>query len=276
MVATAQRKIVPTHDRTFDIPLNKIVPSPFQPRQFFDEEALQEMAVSIKKSGRLVQPVVVRPVGKKFQIVAGERRLRAAKMAGLPSVSAIVRNLSDKEALEESSIENLQRENLRPSEEGRAIQNLLRLGKNLEEISARIGKSVQYLQVRLDLIELPREIQTLADKEEINLAHTEVIKELPTTRDQKEAARMAAEQRLTATQLKARTQHKLMPRRRSFHTESRGYTAENLSRDIITLHANISAFKIDPQTPPARRQTLSKQITVLIKALQKVQHSLGV
>ncbi len=258
-------------EQVVQIPIDQITPSPFQPRKYFEERSLRELAQTIKKKNGVVQPVTVRPLpGKKYQLVVGERRWRAAKVAGLRSISAIIRKLSDNEAAEESSIENLQREDLTPSEEGQATKNMIDLGLRLEEVAERIGKSTSYLQARLDLLELPKEVQTLVDHNKITMAHAEVLKDLPNVSDLKEAAKMATHQKLTAAQLKARTQHKLAQRAASPPRVST-YGSKDLSREIISLHANLERLELDPEMTEVNRRSLAKQIGSLIKSLEKVQ-----
>lgn len=261
-------------ERIVQIEVGRISPSPYQPREFFDETKLAEMAQSIKHKGRLVKPIVVRLRGKnQYELVCGERGLRATKLAGLPTISSIVRDLSNEEAAEETSIENLHHEDLTPPEEGKAVKNLLDLGLDLATISERTGKSVDYLQERLNVLELPDDVQQMISENKINLSHAKVLSELSTKKDQREAAEMAHTQHLTATQLKARTQHKRGPAR-PHNVMQQAYGHQQLSKDILFLHANLQALQIDPELPDQKRETLFKQIGVLIKALEKAQSNI--
>ena len=106
--------------------LDDIIPNRFQPRQVFDEKALKELAVSIKEHG-VIQPIIVRNIGNKYEIIAGERRYKASALAGLTKIPAIVRNLDDKESSKVALLENLQRKNLNPIEEARTYQKILEL-----------------------------------------------------------------------------------------------------------------------------------------------------
>ena len=108
--------------------LDDIIPNRFQPRQIFDERALKELAVSIKEHG-VIQPIIVRNIGNKYEIIAGERRYKASALAGLTKIPAIVRNLDDKESSKVALLENLQRKNLNPIEEARTYQKILELDK---------------------------------------------------------------------------------------------------------------------------------------------------
>ncbi len=135
---------------------DQIVMSRFQPRQIFDEKALEELAAAIKTQG-VIEPLIVRPLATgAFELIAGERRLRAARIAKLERVPVIVRQLDDQEALELSLVENLLRENLNPVEEGRAFERLNReFGLTHEQIAGRIGKSRTYVTNMIRLTELP-------------------------------------------------------------------------------------------------------------------------
>ncbi len=144
------------------IPISKIVPNPHQPRKEFDPQALEDLSASIKVQG-VLQPILVRPLpgGKDgFELVAGERRTRASKMAGLKEIPALVRNLTDMETLAIALIENLQREDLNAIEEARGFQQLLKdFGLNQEELARQVGKSRSALANSLRLLNLPDEIQ---------------------------------------------------------------------------------------------------------------------
>ena len=112
--------------------LDDIIPNRFQPRQIFDERALKELAVSIKEHG-VIQPIIVRNIGNKYEIIAGERRYKASALAGLTKIPAIVRNLDDKESSKVALLENLQRKNLNPIEEARTYQKILELDQMTQE-----------------------------------------------------------------------------------------------------------------------------------------------
>ena len=120
--------------------LDDIIPNRFQPRQVFDEKALKELAVSIKEHG-VIQPIIVRNIGNKYEIIAGERRYKASAMAGLTTIPAIVRNLDDKESSKVALLENLQRKNLNPIEEAKTYQKILELDQmTQEELAKTMGK----------------------------------------------------------------------------------------------------------------------------------------
>ncbi|MBX3140188.1 MAG: ParB/RepB/Spo0J family partition protein [Trueperaceae bacterium] len=149
-------------------------PSPFQPRQKMDEAGIAELADSIARKG-VLQPIVARPVDGGYEIVAGERRFRAAQRAGLTSVPATVRELSDQETLEIAVVENLQREDLNPMDEARAFKLLLDFGMNQERVAEAVGKSRSAIANALRLLALPEEAQAAIESGAISAGHARAI-----------------------------------------------------------------------------------------------------
>ncbi len=139
------------------LPLESVFPNPNQPRKYFDPVALEELAASIRERG-VMEPIIVRPKDDRFEIVAGERRFRASKLAGLIEIPAVVREMSDEEAMADSLLENFQREDLTVMEKARAIENLVKM-MSQEECARRLGCSTSTLRRYLDLLDLPPAIQ---------------------------------------------------------------------------------------------------------------------
>ncbi|GGR02697.1 putative chromosome 1-partitioning protein ParB [Deinococcus ruber] len=154
--------------------LNRIVQAGYQPRQSFEPEALAELAQSIRDKG-ILQPLLVRPRGEGFEIVAGERRWRAAGLAGLLEVPVIIRDLSDREALEIAIVENLQREDLGPLEEARAFQALLDQGLNQEAVAQAVGKGRSTVANALRLLQLPAAALRALDAGDISAGHARAV-----------------------------------------------------------------------------------------------------
>ncbi|SDI24275.1 chromosome partitioning protein, ParB family [Alteribacillus persepolensis] len=154
-----------------NIKIKDLRPNPYQPRHSFSSEAIHELKESIQEHG-ILQPLIVRKSIKGYEIVAGERRFRAAKDAGLKTVPAVEQELSDEKMMEIALIENLQRENLNPLEEAKAYSKLIQyLGVTQEELSKRIGKSRPHIANHLRLMQLPKQVQRkLADKT-ISMGH---------------------------------------------------------------------------------------------------------
>jgi ParB family transcriptional regulator, chromosome partitioning protein len=146
-------------DPKTQVDIDKISPSPFQPRRAFDEIKLQELAMSIRNQG-IIQPLVVRPKGERFELIAGERRWRAAVKAGLSTVPVVVRQASDRDALQLALIENLQREDLNPIEEATGYRRLQdEFTWSQEEVAEKVGKSRPAVTNALRLLSLPSEVQ---------------------------------------------------------------------------------------------------------------------
>ncbi len=144
---------------TFPCPVEQIRPNPDQPRKRFDEQALQALAATIREKG-ILQPLLVRRVGNRYELIAGERRLRAARQAGLKEVPVLVREAEELDSLELSVLENIQREDLNPIEEARAYKQMLtRLRITQEELAQRVGKDRSSVANTMRLLQLPREIQ---------------------------------------------------------------------------------------------------------------------
>ena len=168
-----------------DIPLNKLRPSPHQPRTQFDDQAIEALAASLKAQGA-IQPILVRRIGEQYELVAGERRLRAARAAGLKSLPAIVRDLSDDEAATITLIENIQREDLNPIDEAQALRGLAdRLGQTHEQIAERVGRARATVTNLIRLLELCPEVQQLVRDGKISMGHARVLVPLPIDRQKK-------------------------------------------------------------------------------------------
>lgn len=157
------------------VPIGEIVPNPEQPRRAFDDEALGALADSIRRHG-LLQPLVVRRVGLGYELIAGERRLRAAKRAGLASVAVVVRETDPDERLELALIENVQRENLTPLEEAEAYRQLIDShGLTQEEVAERVGKSRPAITNTLRLLSLPDAVKAQLESGELSAGHARAV-----------------------------------------------------------------------------------------------------
>ena len=170
------------------VALKQIRPCPFQPRKDFSEESLRELADSIKEQG-LVQPLIVRQTGSDFELIAGERRWRAAQLIGLTDVPVLVREADDRTALELALIENLQRENLNPLEEALGFSQLIeQFHLTQEEAATRVGKSRAAVANALRLLKLPSGVQESIRTGRLSVGHAKVILSLDNPVDQKTAA----------------------------------------------------------------------------------------
>ena len=186
------------------LPLREIEPDPDQPRKTFEQEALGELAASIAEHG-LLQPIAVRPRGLNgYTIVAGERRWRACRMAGLTEVPVVVKDVTEEQAMELALVENLQREDLDPVEEAAGIRELMvRCDLTQEQAAQKLGKSRSTLANSLRLLNLPETVLELLKSGFINMGHAKVILGLPTPELQEQAAQMVADNQLNVRQTEA-------------------------------------------------------------------------
>ena len=186
------------------LPLREIEPDPGQPRKTFDDETLAELSASIAEHG-LLQPIAVRPKPSGgYLIVAGERRWRASRMAGLTEVPVIVKDVTDEQAMELALVENLQREDLDPVEEAAGIRELMtRCDLTQEQAARKLGKSRSALANSLRLLSLPETVLELLKSGFITIGHAKVVLSLPTPELQEEAAQMIADNQLNVRQAEA-------------------------------------------------------------------------
>jgi ParB family transcriptional regulator, chromosome partitioning protein len=177
-----------------EVPVNAVKPNPRQPRTIFDEETLSALAVSIQEVG-VLQPIVVRRTGEAFELIAGERRLRAAKAAGLATIPVVVRESDDAESLREALIENIHREDLNPIELAEAFRELLEeLGLKQETLAERLGMSRSHIANTIRLLQLPADAQQLLAGGKIQAGHGRALLSLADSEAQTTLAlRIAAE-----------------------------------------------------------------------------------
>ena len=167
---------VPLHGQLVrDLPVTEIDPNPYQTRTNFDEQALNELAASILVNG-IVQPIVVRPMDGRFQLIAGERRWRAAKKVGKEFIPAVIKQVSNEQAVEMTIVENLQREGLNPMEEARAFDRLSReFNLTQEQMSQKTGKDRVSIANLIRLLRLPEPVQQAIEKGELTMGHAKVL-----------------------------------------------------------------------------------------------------
>lgn len=193
----------PTDNETVvEINLDEIRPNPYQPRKHFDEEALNELAESIKQSG-VFQPIILRKSTiKGYELIAGERRMRASKIAGKTTIPAIVRQLDDERMIEIAVLENLQREDLSPLEEAEAYNVLMdKLELTQAEVAERMGKSRPYIANYLRLLSLPEAVKEMVNKEELSMGQARTLLGLKNKQDIIKLAHKVVQDKLTVRQL---------------------------------------------------------------------------
>jgi ParB family transcriptional regulator, chromosome partitioning protein len=184
----------------FEAPVDRIDPNPRQPREAFDEETLEELSDSIRAVG-VLQPIVIRPVGDRFQIIMGERRVRAAKLAGLATIPAVVRVTEDHHLLRDALIENVHREDLNPLEEAAAYAQLLNdFSVTQEELASRIGRSRPAISNAMRLLKLPASVQRRIAAGTLSAGHARAVARLSDPEQQERLADRIVAQGMTVRQ----------------------------------------------------------------------------
>ena len=196
--AASDLALIDNEDELRRLPIDLLQRSPYQPRTNFNQEALQELAASIKTQG-VVQPIVVRPLskGEKFEIIVGERRWRASQMAGLSEIPAVVRKLDDQTAMCLSLIENIQREDLNPLEQARALSRLMKeFDMTHETVADAVGRSRSTISNLLRLLDLDSKVKQMLEAGELEMGHARALLVLADVR-QVEAARRVVKRGLS-------------------------------------------------------------------------------
>lgn len=232
-----------------EIPLDEIRSNPYQPRVIFENNALEELANSIKEHG-VIQPIIVKKSIKGYELVAGERRTRAARLAGLKTIPAIIKEFNDVEMMEIALIENIERENLNPIEEAKAYDNILRINNiTQEELARKFAKSRSYITNMLGLLNLPDTTIKLVEQKELSMGHARALSKLE---DENKINELAL--RIVREGLSVRDTEKLinlagLPKK---HSISRNTTYdirysiyENLCREKLGVKVKINNKKIE-------------------------------
>lgn len=207
LVPPAETSAFPPGEQVRKVPLSRLKPCPFQPRKDFPAEALEELAASIREQG-VMQPLVVRPAADGFEIIAGERRWRAARLAGLDELPVLVREADDATVLELALVENLQRENLNPLEEALGFQQLIEQFRlTQEQASAKVGKSRAQVANALRLLRLPEPVLAHLRQGRLSVGHAKVLLGLPTSAEQALAADKVLRDGLNVRQTEALVAH---------------------------------------------------------------------
>lgn len=179
------------------IPVDEIRPNPYQPRKVFDDEALKELSSSIKQHG-VFTPILVKKSIQGYDLIAGERRLRASKLAGLQDIPAIIVDFDDQEMMEIALLENIQREDLNVIEEAKAYEKLIqRLGYTQEQLAHRVGKSREHITNLLRLLKLPEDVQEYVVSKQLSMGHVRALLGLKTEASMRKVAKQAIDQGLS-------------------------------------------------------------------------------
>jgi ParB family chromosome partitioning protein len=191
-----------TGERITNLKISEIMRSKFQPREDFDPQRLNELMSSIREKG-VIQPILVRPTEEgRYEVIAGERRLRAAKAVGVSEIPAIIKSVTDTELLEISLIENIQRENLNPIEQAHAYERLMKeFGLSQEEIARAVGKDRTTITNTLRLLKLPEFVQNCVQKQDINFGHAKALLAISSAAKQIEFCKKIVKENLSVRQV---------------------------------------------------------------------------
>lgn len=237
-----------SNEEIVEIDIKELRPNPYQPRQVFDEEALRELSLSIKEHG-VFQPIIVKKSIKGYEIIAGERRYRASKMAGLSKIPAIIRTFTDEQMMEIALLENLQRENLNAIEEAKAYQSLIKnLDLTQEELSRRVGKSRSHITNMLGLLRLPKEVQTMINDKKLSMGHARVLSKLENEDQILSFANKIVEEKKSVRDIEEMAQDKEVAHKVkiSRHNTNNDYKyVEELLRDKLDTKVKIKEKKIE-------------------------------
>ena len=191
------------NDSIVQISLSELRANPYQPRKNFDEEALNELAASIKEHG-VFQPFIVKKSVKGYEIIAGERRFRASKLAGLTTIPAIIKDFSDEEMMQIALLENLQRENLTAIEEAKAYKSIIEsMNITQDELAKKVGKSRSHITNILGLLKLPTSVQDMVLFNKISMGHARVLSKLDDAEKQEELAQKVLDEDLSVRNLES-------------------------------------------------------------------------
>ena len=231
------------------IKLDEIRSNPYQPRKVFNEDSLKELASSIKEYG-VVQPIIVKKSIKGYELVAGERRCRAAKIAGLLEIPAIIKEFSDQEMMEIALIENIQREDLNPIDEARSVDNIIKLRNfTQEEFASRFGKSRSYITNLLGLLKLPESVQKMVINKEISQSHARILSKLDDDTQIIELANRIKKDNLNVRTLEEIASGKEIIKRKPINTtqyrEPKLHIYEDVISDVVGNKVKITNNKIE-------------------------------
>ena len=254
-----------------EIPIEKIRPNPGQPRMTFHQDTLQELAASVKEHG-VLQPILVRPSGEGYEIIAGERRWRASKLAGKETIPAIVERFDDATALEIALIENLQREDLSPLDESTIYEKMTgELGYSIRQLAAKLGKDKGYVENRLRLAKAPDDVREMVSQRYDTLSAAYELMKIDNPRRRKTLAKQMLAGQLTLIKLHDRVERILNPQAKPekpepaippLRDDALITATRKLNESLADLSRAIGDGDGAPSIPEGDRQNLAKFLTI--------------
>ncbi len=233
-----EEKIMETvkEEEVQELPIDELRVNPYQPRKTFNEESLQELSESIKEHG-VFQPIIVKKSIKGYEIVAGERRFRASKLAGKKTIPAIVRNFTDEEMMEIAVLENLQRENLNVVDEANAYKTLMtNLNLTQEQVSKRVNKSRSHITNLLGILSLPENVLELIKENKISMGHARVLSKLSDIDKINELVSKIVEENLSVRELESITNEEDFTRKNKINKKIKSSEYNNLEKDLTEYY----------------------------------------
>lgn len=239
-----------TNEEIIEVNLEELRPNPHQPRKQFKDTALQELSDSIKEHG-VFQPIIIKRSIKGYEIIAGERRVRASKLAGLKTIPAIIRSFTDEQMMEIALLENLQRENLNVIEEANAYKKMIeKLNLTQEDLAKKVGKSRSHITNLLGLLRLPKEVQEMLEENKISMGHARVLSKLEDEEKIKEVALKIANNNLPVREVERLAEgtdfeRKIKIERRKRESDRDFKNVENLLSEKLDSKVKIKEHKIE-------------------------------
>ena len=233
-----EEKIMETvkEEEVQELPIDELRVNPYQPRKTFNEESLQELSESIKEHG-VFQPIIVKKSIKGYEIVAGERRFRASKLAGKKTIPAIVRNFTDEEMMEIAVLENLQRENLNVVDEANAYKTLMtNLNLTQEQVSKRVNKSRSHITNLLGILSLPENVLELIKENKISMGHARVLSKLSDIDKINELVSKIVEENLSVRELESITNEEDFTRKNKINKKIKSNEYNSLEKDLTEYY----------------------------------------
>ena len=249
-ISPVEKQIYETANKEeiIEVNLDELRVNPYQPRKVFNDEALNDLASSIKEHG-VFQPIIIKKSIKGYDIIAGERRVRASKLAGKKTIPAIVRSFTDEEMMEIALLENLQRENLNAIEEAEAYHTMIiKLGITQDELAQKVGKSRSHITNLLGILRLPEQVQTMVSDGKISMGHARVLSKIEDKNQIIDLAQKITEEKLPVREVENLTKEEHIEKKVKIERKPKNNEfkyVEDLFRDKLDTKVRIKDKKIE-------------------------------